>query len=365
MEIIKLNDLNRHTRACREAVMAAITRVVDSGWFILGPELEAFEREFAAYCGAAHGVGVANGTEAIELALRAFDVGPGDEVVIAANAGFYAATALRAVGATPVYADVDERQLTLAPAAVAAAIGPATKAVIATHLYGRMAPMPALKSVLAGRAVALIEDCAQAHGACLDGVRAGAWADAAGFSFYPTKNLGALGDGGMVTCRDPDVAQRLRRLRQYGWSQKYVVVEGPARNSRLDELQAAVLRAKLPHLDRWNRRRREIAAAYAGVAHPRIRHPAVTGDDYVAHLYVLRTGQRDDLGRHLHASGIGSDIHYPVLDSRQPVWRNARFAPLPVSEAAVGEVLSLPCYPELDDAEVARVCAALASWQAP
>ena len=364
MALVKLNDLARHTQACRDEVSAAIARVVESGWFILGPELEAFEREFADYCGVGHAVGVANGTEAIELALRAFDVGVGSEVVIAANAGFYSATALRAIGATPVFADVDDRNLTLDPAAVAAVVRPATRAVIATHLYGRMADMRALRAALAGRDIALIEDCAQAHGASLDGRRAGSWGDAATFSFYPTKNLGALGDGGMITCNDRERAERLRRLRQYGWSRKYVVEEGPARNSRLDEIQAAVLRAKLPSLDRWNRRRCEIAAALRTAAHPRVRHPDVTGDDYVAHLYVVRTDRREDLRHHLAAHDIGTDIHYPVLDPAQPVWRGARFGPLPVSDAAVGQVLSLPCYPELEDAEIERVRSALLSWHA-
>lgn len=215
-EVLPLNDLKRHTSALAERIHEATARVIRSGWFILGPELEAFEREFAGYCGAAHGVGVANGTEAIELALRAFDIGAGDEVVVAANAGMYSTTALLAVGATPVYADVREHDLTLDPDAVRRAITPQTRAVIATHLYGRLADVATFRALADEHGIAFIEDCAQAHGCSRDGIRAGAWGDAASFSFYPTKNLGACGDAGLVTCRSADVAARLRRLRQYG-----------------------------------------------------------------------------------------------------------------------------------------------------
>ncbi len=362
--MIQINNLSLHTSALREQLLVAITRVIDSGWFILGPELEAFEREFAAWCGAVHGIGVANGTEAIELALRALGVNAGDEVIVAANAGMYSTTALLAIGATPVFADVDAEHLNIDPAAVAALIGPRTSAIIATHLYGRMARMPELKSLATQYGIALLEDCAQAHGASIDGVRAGAWGDAASFSFYPTKNLGALGDGGLVTCRDDTVAERLRRLRQYGWSKKYIAVDGPARNSRLDEIQAAMLRVKLPLVEGWNAQRRGIAARYATVAHPQLRHPDIAGNDYVAHLYVVRAPQRESLQRHLAQAGIGTDIHYPLLDPQQAVVRDAdSLARLPVSLVASVEVLSLPCYPELPAESVAKICAVLADWK--
>jgi aminotransferase EvaB len=363
VQLIALNDLARHTHGLREPLLAAMTRVCDRGWFILGPELDAFEREFAAYCGVAHAVGVANGTDAIELALRALGIGAGDEVIVAANAGMYSSTALRSINAMPVFADADERHLNLNPAAVEAAITPRVRALIVTHLYGRMADLPSLCTVADRHGIALVEDCAQAHGASIAGRRAGSWGDAASFSFYPTKNLGALGDGGMVTCRDEAVAARVRRLRQYGWESKYVAVEGPARNSRLDEIQAAVLRAKLPLLDRWNQRRRAIAVAYAAIEHPALRHPDVSGDDYVAHLYVVRSAERESLKQHLAANAIATDIHYPLLDTQQPALKGIVTAtPLPVSEAAAQQVLSLPCYPELADIEVQRVCAALSSW---
>lgn len=363
MHPIVLNDLARHTREQREKLLAAMTRVCDSGWFVLGPENEAFEREFAEYCGVAHAVGVANGTDAIELALRAIGLDAGDEVIVAANAGMYATTALRAINAVPVFADIDECHLTLSPAAVEAAINPRVRALVATHLYGRMADMPSLRALADRHSIALIEDCAQAHGARLEGRRAGAWGDAASFSFYPTKNLGALGDGGLVACHDAAVAARVRRLRQYGWESKYIAIDGPARNSRLDEIQAAVLRAKLPLLDGWNERRRSIAAAYAAIAHPALRHPDVRGDDYVAHLYVVRSPARDSLRHQLAANGIASNVHYPLLDTQQPVLKgNFGIAHLPVSDVAQQQILTLPCYPELADGEVRRVCAALTTW---
>jgi len=365
MQPIAFNDLSRQSERMRELTLAAMQRVVDRGWFIHGPELEAFEKAFAGYCGVAHAVGVANGTDAIELALRALNVAPDDEVIIAANASMYAVTALRAIGAVPVFADVDDNHLVLDVRSVEKAITKKTRAVVATHLYGRMADMPAFRALADANRIALVEDCAQAHGARQQRRCAGAWGDAASFSFYPTKNLGAFGDGGLVTCIRPETAEKLRRLRQYGWDRKYHVVDGPARNSRLDEVQAAVLLAKLPHLDAANARRRDIARRYAATAHPSLRHPDVSGDGYVAHLYVVRTDARDSLRAHLNAHGVANDIHYPILDTDQPVlsWRDRARPSLPNSERATGQILSLPCYPEMRDEEVERVCAALATWK--
>lgn len=364
MHTIALNDLSR-SNAERDAVKAAILRVVDSGWYIHGPEVQHFEEEFAHYCGANHAIGVANGTDAIELGLRALDVGAGDEVVVAANAGMYATTALRAIGALAVFADIDDEHLIIDADAAEAAITTRTKAIVVTHLYGRMGDMTRFRELADRRGIALFEDCAQAHGARHAGHCAGAWGDAASFSFYPTKNLGALGDGGMVTAKRETTAQRVKRLRQYGWEKKYVVIDGPARNSRLDEMQAAILRVKLPFLDGWNARRREIARCYAGVTHERIRHPDIEGADYVAHLYVVRTSARESLRKHLRDSGVACEVHYPLLDTQQPALRTSSAAktPLPVSERAVQEILSLPCFPELSDAEVMRVCDAIAAWK--
>ncbi len=364
MPTIELNDLSRATEE-RGAVTAAILRVIERGWYVHGPELAQFEHEFAAFCGAQFAVGVANGTDAIELGLRALGISVGDEVIVAANAGMYATTALHSIGAIPVFADVGDSDLLLDADAAEAALSSLTKAIVVTHLYGRMANMTKFRQLADRNNLALFEDCAQSHGARQDGRPAGSWGDAASFSFYPTKNLGALGDGGLVTTSHAGVADHVRRLRQYGWEKKYVAIEGPARNSRLDELQAAVLREKLPFLERWNARRRNIARRYAATSHPQIRHPDVRGDDYVAHLYVLRTDARDALRDHLRQRGIATDVHYPLLDTQQPILQSGRYAQvsLPVSERSTSEILSLPCYPQLTDAEVTSVCGALASWR--
>ena len=363
MEKISLNDLSRPGPE-QEAIKAAILRVVERGWFIHGPELRQFETEFAAYCGAPHAIGVANGTDAIELSLRALGVTPDNDVIVAANAGMYSATAVRSIGATLVFADVDNRHLVLNASSAQAAMTSRTRAIVVTHLYGRMADMTSLCAFAERAGIALIEDCAQAHGARQNGRAAGTWGDAGCFSFYPTKNLGAMGDAGMITCRDEGVASRLRRLRQYGWEEKYVSIEGPARNSRLDEMQAAVLRVKLPLLDERNARRRQIARRYAATPCNGLRHPDVGGDDYVAHLYVVRTHARESLRQHLAECGIATDIHYPLLDTQQPVLKNhvAENLRLPVSEASVHQIVSLPCYAELRDEEVDRVCAAIKEW---
>lgn len=343
---------------------AAVARVLQSHWYILGQELNAFEAEFARYLGVTACVGVANGTDALELALRAAGVCPGDAVVSAANAGFYSSTAIRAIGAVPLYADVSESTLTLAPAALAAALEARPKAVIVTHLYGQLAEMDALSTLCAAAGVPLIEDCAQAHGARKGAAMAGSWGLASCFSFYPTKNLGALGDGGAVATSDPAFADRVRALRQYGWSTKYTVAMPGGRNSRLDEIQAAVLRQMLPRLDVNNALRRDIARRYnEAFADLPVLCPVSLGEDYVAHLYVLRTERRDELAASLRQQGIGSDVHYPVPDHRQPVWTAPRHdAPLPVTEAACAHVLSLPCFPGLDEADVAQVIAGVRTF---
>ena len=337
---------------------AALERVLARGWFILGPEVEAFEQEFAQVCQVSHCVGVANGTDALELALRALGAGAGEEVATVANAGGYATTAIRAAGAAPVFVDVEPGSLNMDPAALPAALSPRTRAVIVTHLYGRMAEMPRLLEVAGRAGVPLIEDCAQAHGAVLDGRPAGSWGAAGCFSFYPTKNLGALGDGGAVVTAEAALAERLRRLRQYGWSEKYRSALAGGRNSRLDEMQAAVLRAQLPRLADFNHRRRAIARAYsAALRGAPLEIPQRFGEDYVAHLYVLRTSRRDALRAALAAQGIFAEVHYPVPDH----WQESSPAQvvLPVTEQAAREVLSLPCFPEMADAEVAAVARAV------
>ncbi|MBS1856328.1 MAG: DegT/DnrJ/EryC1/StrS family aminotransferase [Acidobacteria bacterium] len=359
--MIPFNDLNRTPAPLRAALAAGVQRVLDRGWFILGPECDAFEHEFAAYCGAAHCVSVANGTDALELALRALGIGPGDEVVTAANAGGYSSTAIRLAGAQPRYAEIDPATRNLSAAHLAGAITPRTRAVIATHLYGCMADVAALLEVTQRAGVPLIEDCAQAHGASIAGRKAGTWGAMGCFSFYPTKNLGACGDGGAVIASDAALARRVMSLRQYGWSRKYHSAE-TGRNSRMDEMQAAILRAKLPLLDGWNRRRREIAARYsAALAGSAVDCPRGFGDEYVAHLYVIRVARRDETREELKACGIATDVHYPVPDHLQEAASRAGAVPpaLPETERAAGEVLTLPCYPELREEEIESIADAL------
>ncbi|MEP6483248.1 MAG: DegT/DnrJ/EryC1/StrS family aminotransferase [Rudaea sp.] len=359
---IAFNNLGRAVEKHGSLLKACIDRVVESGWFILGPEVEKFETEFATYCGAGHAVGLANGTDAIELALRALGVTRGDEVIVAPNAGMYSTTAILSIGAVPVFADVGEESLNIDIDSAAAAITPSTKAIIATHLYGHLAEVEGLAKLCSKNGIALVEDCAQAHGARLADKMSGSFGDAAAFSFYPTKNLGALGDGGLVTCKQPDVAQRVRRLRQYGWESKYRSVE-IGRNSRLDELQAAILRALLPHLSASNDRRRKIAARYASVGNDHVNHPRVDTEGYVAHLYVVRSTFRDQLRHFLSAKGIGTDVHYPTLDFDQPAlaFLSRNFS-TPIARNGCERVLSLPCNPEMTDDEVDYVCEVLHSW---
>ncbi|MEZ5436575.1 MAG: DegT/DnrJ/EryC1/StrS family aminotransferase [Pseudomonadales bacterium] len=366
MSIDKINDLSLHNSAIAENLHKAAARVIDSGWYAMGPEVAAFEKAFAAYCGVADAIGVANGTEAIELALRALGVSVGDEVITVANAGFYSSTAIRAIGAVPVYVDIQESNLLMDVVCAEKAITPKTKAIIITHLFGQLAAMEPLCAVAKKHGVALLEDCAQSHGAAANGKRAGSFGDIAAFSFFPTKNLGALGDGGAVATSNAALAARMRSLRQYGWTTKYTVADSGARNSRLDEMQAALLSIKLPLLDTWNEKRRQIAKRYAEkIAHPAVRVPNAAGIDYVAHLYVIRCAQRDALKKHLHDHGIASDIHYPILDTQQPVTQgNFSKIALPVSEKLCTEILTLPCYPEFTFDEVDVVANCINNWVA-
>ena len=342
-------------------VASAVKRVVDSHRYILGNEVLAFEREFAQYCGVSHGVGLANGTDALELALTSVGVGANDRVALAANAGFYGSTAVRLVGAVPCYGDVDPQTLTLAPAALRKILEHGAKAIIATHLYGQLADITTIVDLAAEFDVPVIEDCAQAHGAALRGKRAGSFGAVGCFSFYPTKNLGALGDGGAVVTSHAEIAAQLRRLRQYGWEAKYHVQTPRGRNSRLDEMQAAILRAKLPHLDALNAKRRAIARRYneAFVGLP-VRCPPSTGDDYVAHLYVLRVTNRDQFRHVLNQRGVASDVHYPVPDHLQPAYPcEERKGALPVTEAACESVVSLPCFSGINAEQVEQVIEAV------
>lgn len=342
----------------------AISRVLDRHWYVLGDEVRSFESEFARYLGVESCVTVANGTDALEIALRAVGVGAGDKVVTVANAGFYASTAILALGGVPLYIDVDEKTLTMAPACFERVLSENPRAVIVTHLYGQMAEIDALVDLARGAGVPIIEDCAQAHGARRNGRLAGSFGDAACFSFYPTKNLGALGDAGAVVTNDAQLAERLRTLRQYGWSSKYCVETAGGRNSRLDEMQAAVLREKLPHLDRWNAERRSIANTYnkAFAALPVLALPS-DDQDSVAHLYVMRVKERDGFREFLRERGIGTDVHYPIPDHLQPAYPDPSVSgDLLVTEGASRTVVSLPCFPCLSEQEVDLVIAAVHAY---
>ena len=362
--MLPINDLARHHAPLRAEIERAIEKVISSGWFALGPSVEAFEREFAAYCSAGHAVGVGNGTDAILLALVALGVGAGDEVITVPNAGPYASSAIGAVGAVPVFTDVRSCDDLLDPGGISEKIGPRTRALIVPHLYGRVADLDAIQAVAASVGVAIIEDCAQAHGARFRGRPVGGIGVLGCFSFYPTKNLGACGDGGAVTTSDDVLAERLRRLRQYGWGQKYRTLESRGRNSRLDEIQAAILLEKLPHLSDWNRRRNAIGRTYSEkIVHERITVPRVDEED-VVHLYVVRSPDREGLRRHLARHDIATEVHYPIPDHRQAAFDGAFAAlALPESERSSEEVLSLPCFPEMTEAEVNRVVAACLDWR--
>ncbi|MCA0144463.1 DegT/DnrJ/EryC1/StrS aminotransferase family protein [Blastococcus sp. LR1] len=353
------NETVREYLLLQSELEAAALRTLRSGWYVHGREHSAFEVELATTVGAAHAVGVASGTDALELALRAVGAGPGAEVVTAGNAGGYAATAALAAGADVVVADVDPGTMLLDPESAAAACTPRTVAVVVTHLYGRAADVTALRAALPD-GVAVVEDCAQSIGARTADGSCGSLGDVGTFSFYPTKNLGALGDGGAVTCSSDEFAERLRALRQYGWSERYVIGIPGGRNSRLDELQAALLRVKLPHLAGWNARRREIVAEYARAAEGTelVLHPPAAGD--VGHLAVGRHPRRDEFAARLAEAGVATAVHYPVPDHRQPAL-TVRVGPTGAEavEQACAEVVSLPCFALLTDAEVEAVCAAV------
>jgi dTDP-4-amino-4,6-dideoxygalactose transaminase len=339
---------------------AAFRRVMRSGWFILGPEVEAFEASFARYCGASHCVGVGNGLEALSLSLRAWDIGEGDEVIVPSNT--YIATWLAAshVGARPVPVEPDAATFNIDPGRIEAAITARTRAIIPVHLYGQAADMDPIREIGARRGLKVLEDAAQAAGARYRGRRCGTLGDAAGFSFYPGKNFGAFGDAGAVVTNDAAFADRVRVLHNYGSKVKYHN-EVKGYNSRLDELQAALMQPRLGVLDRWNARRRDIAARYLeGLAATGIGLPAaLAGNEHNWHLFVIRTSRRAQLQEHLAREGVGTLIHYPVAPHLQPAYAGLGFkrGAFPISEAIHDEVLSLPMGPHLGDAEVDYVIA--------
>jgi dTDP-3-amino-3,4,6-trideoxy-alpha-D-glucose transaminase len=351
-------DLRPTSAGIADDVEAAIRRVLASGWFILGEEVGRFERHFAEYCGAAFAVGVGNGTDAIALGLKACGVEPGDEVITVAHTALPTLCAISQIGAIPVLVDIEPDTATMDPRAIEAAITGRTRAIVPVHLYGQAADMTAILTIAQAHGLAVVEDCAQAHGAQANGRSVGALGNAGAFSFYPTKNLGAIGDGGMVTTNDPAVAERLRLLRNYGQTDRYRhKIVGV--NSRLDELQAAILDAKLRYLDEWTERRRALAARYAqglaGLLQLPVERPWAR---HVFHLYAVQTPRRDELQRALAAAGVDSIVHYPIPAHLQEAYLHLGVpkGTLPHTERVAADVLSLPLYPELRFEDVDYVC---------
>jgi dTDP-4-amino-4,6-dideoxygalactose transaminase len=343
-------------------VRGAIERVIASGWFVLGPEVEAFEREFADASKARYAVGVGTGTDAITLILRALDIGVGDEVITSPLSAAYSALAIVMAGARPVFADIDPHRLTMDPAAVAAAVTSRTRAILPVHLYGQPADMDALKAVAAQHNLAIVEDACQAHLATSRGEPVGTIGVAGAFSFYPTKNLGALGDGGAVVTNDPGLADRVKRLRNGGQTSRYHHQEAGC-NSRLDEMQAAVLRARLPFLQQWTDRRRRIAHSYReALGDAAFTVPEQFDQGHVYHLFPVLTPRRTEFRARLAADGVETLIHYPIPIPRQPALAASQPAECPVADRICNEVVSLPMYPSLTSAAVQRVVEAAAAF---
>jgi dTDP-4-amino-4,6-dideoxygalactose transaminase len=366
---VPLARLDQADSALFDELLGAVARVARSAAFTLGEEVEAFEAEFAAYCGTRHAVGVSSGTEALALALRALEIGPGDEVVVPANSFIATAEAVTLVGAVPRFVDVDASTALVTATLIEPAIGPRTRCVIPVHLYGRTVELDPILQLARQARIAVVEDACQAHGALLGGRRAGAMADAGCFSFYPAKNLGAWGDAGALVTDNETIAERVRLLRSHGERPRYTHhVAGTT--ARLDAIQAAVLRVKLRRLDCWNARRRRLAAALtAALDGGPVRAPApcAAGSDHVFHQYVVTSDARDALRRHLAAHGVASAVHYPVPIHRSPAYAAAGRAcgPLVAAEALATRICSLPLHPALTDDELARVAGAVREFVSP
>jgi len=363
--------------ARRAEIDAAIKRVLENGRYILGPEVALFEEEFADYLAHPHAIGVGSGTDALVLALKAGGVGPGDLVLTASLTAVATLAAIEQTGAAPLFADIDPASYTLAPQALEETINalkdsaggtnyPRLKAIVPVHLYGCPADMPGIMDIAHQHDLLVVEDCAQSHGAAIDGLKTGCWGDLAAFSFYPTKNLGALGDGGAVVSSNGGLADRVRQMREYGWNEQRISMV-PGINSRLDELQAAILRVKLTHLEAANQRRREIATAYlAALSESPLTLPAsIPGRKHVYHQFVVRSSARSRLQQHLRVRGVATLVHYPLAGHQQPAYAKPDYRPLPLThtEAVTGEVLSLPMFPELTDAAVLAVCEAVDTFR--
>ena len=372
-----INDLSKRVAKHKPALLAAAERVLDSGWLVLGNEVRRFEAGFAEYLGLKHCVGVANGTDALELALRAIDVSAGDRVITAANASMYSCCAIIAIGAAPLFSDVEIESASLSVAMLDKLIAgqesstalDGVKAVVVTHLYGRINPeINEISDWCKSHGIALLEDCAQAHGAALADKNAGTFGEVSTFSFYPTKNLGAIGDGGAVCTDSPIIYERVKRLRQYGWQKKYRVSDAGGRNSRLDELQAAFLNELLPSLNADNKLRLDIAKYYcAEISNMNVKCPQNIASGFVAHLFVITLASsyaRDSLAEHLRNNDVASDVHYPVPDHKQLLLSN-RYSEivLPNTELLALTSLTLPMFPEMTIEQQKMVVDAVNNWQ--
>lgn len=343
------SDPGAQYQSLKEEIDAAVNKILSSGYYILGPETAAFEEEFASYTGVSHCIGVGNGTDAIHIALKACGIGPGDEVITVSHTAVATISAILLTGASPVFADISPASYTLDPGHLESLVTENTRAIIPVHLYGHPANMPGIMSLAQKAGVYVIEDCAQAHGALINGQKVGTFGDLACFSFYPTKNLGAMGDGGAVVSNNPELAKNVRLLREYGWEEKFISrINGF--NTRLDELQAAVLRVKLQHLDAFNNSRRDIAEIYkAELADLAIDLPTQARNcEHVYHLFVVRTDQRDALKTYLQQRDIQAGVHYPLPVHLQQPYR-VEGLKLEQTEYVCKHILSLPMYPELGD----------------
>ena len=365
MEEIPVIDLKKQYQSIRPELDAVFARVLEKGSFILGSEVSAFEKEFAEYCGVAHAIGVASGTEALQLALMACEVGENDEVAVPAHTAVATVSAVEAGGARPLLVDIDLANYTLAPSLLHRILTPRTRAIIPVHLYGCPVDMDPVLQFARENHLFVIEDCSQAHGASYHSRKVGVWGDIAAFSFYPTKNLGAFGDGGAVVTNNPVLAEKVQLLRQYGWREHYISsIRGI--NSRLDELQAGILRVKLRHLDAWNARRRQLADLYRELLSGIDLVLPAQNAGHVYHQFVIRHPRRDALREYLKERGIHTLVHYPVPVHLQPAYADLGYpaGSLPMTERASREVLSLPIYPELTKEMVGLVCQAILDFSA-
>lgn len=361
-----INDLSVRLKQNHTQITHVIDTILQSGWIVLGPKVQQFEKEFAEYNDTNYCISLANGTDAIELGLKALGVLKGAKVATVANAGMYTTTALLAIGALPLFMDVDSITKNTTFEQVKQAINNGANAVVVTHLYGLACPeIEQIAQYCKAQNIPLFEDCAQAHGALVNDKKVGSFGDAASFSFYPTKNLGALGDGGAVVCNNKTIAETVKQLRQYGWTTKYHVELEGARNSRLDEIQAALLSLFLPSLDVNNEKRRQIAKAYKkGIHNKYVSLPPIGAANDVVHLYVITSTQRDALKAHLKTLDIASDVHYPIPDHKQKLCHSLfNGIKLPVTEQLANEILTLPCYPEMTNEQVELVIAGVNSWK--